>query len=111
MDTNNLPTSTHNIPSHLSRILQKPMVQYLQVGQLDKASELLPTTIEGALDATPIHMIAKVIDPVKVESFIAYQLTRLAAMVNVDQRLNIQTHQVRFIAQALMENFSYESLA
>jgi hypothetical protein len=87
------------------------MVQYLQVGQLDKVSELLPTTIEGALDATPMHMIAKVIDPVKVESFIAYQLTRLATLVNVDQRLNIQPHQVRFIAQALMENFSYESLA
>jgi hypothetical protein len=87
------------------------MVQYLQAGQLDKASELLPATIEGALDATPIHMIAKAVDPARVEAFIAYHLTKLAALVNVDQRLNIQPHQVRFIAQALMENFSYESLA
>jgi hypothetical protein len=87
------------------------MVQYLQAGQLDKASELLPTTIEGALDATPIHMIAKAIDPIKVESFIAFELTKLATLVNIDQRLNLQPHQIKFVAKSIMDDFNYESLA
>ncbi len=100
-----------NLPEHLLKILQKPMVQFLQVGQMEKATELLPTTVEGCLDATPIFMVEKVIDPIKVEAFIAYHIVRVAAMVNVDPRLNLQPAQVKFIAQSLRENFTYESLA
>jgi hypothetical protein len=78
---------------------------------MDKATDLLPLKIEDALDATPICMIEKVIDPLKIEAFIAYHLIHVSAMINVDTRLNLQPAQVKFIAQSLRENFSYESLA
>jgi hypothetical protein len=87
------------------------MVQYLQQSRLDEAAKLLPSTIEQAVHGTPIRMMTRVVEEKKVEAFVAFELTILASLVNVDQRLSLQGHQIPFIAQALMANFRNESLA
>ena len=87
------------------------MVTFLEAGRMDKVSELMPTTIEKAVNGTPIAMVAKVVEPKRIEAFIAFELTKLASMVNVDERLNLQPHQIPIIAQGLMEDFKTENLA
>lgn len=78
---------------------------------MDKVSELMPNTIEQAVKGTPVCVVCQAVEPKKVEAFIAYELIKLASRVNVDQRLNIQEHQVNFIAYQLMQQYKNESLA
>jgi hypothetical protein len=87
------------------------MVRYLLESRLDKVPELMPSTIEQASKGTPISVVCQVVDPKKVEAFIAFELIKLASLVNVDQRLNIQEHQVNFIASQLMTQYKNENLA
>jgi hypothetical protein len=91
--------------------MQKPMVQFLLAGRMDQVSDLMPSSIQKAVNGTPISNLLHVVDPVRLEQFIAFELTKLAAMVNVDQRLNLQPHQVPFIAKGLLETFKFENLA
>lgn len=79
---------------------------------MDKVSALMPSTVEMASKGTPVSMVARVVDPLRIEAFLAFELTKnVADMVNVDQRLNLQAHQIPTIAKMLMENFKNESLA
>jgi hypothetical protein len=80
------------------------MVRHLQAGNLREALDLMPSRIDLAIKGTPIANITKAIDPIKVEAFIAFVLSReVAAMWNGDQRLNLQAHQIPVIAKSLME--------
>lgn len=87
------------------------MVQNLLAGKLDEAMRLLPSTVEEACKGTPIQMLTAAVGEKRIEAFIAFELTMLASMVNVDQRLNLQPHQIPVIAQELMKNFKTENLA
>lgn len=79
---------------------------------MDQVLQLMPTRIEEAVKGTPISVVCKVVDPLKIESFIAFLLTReVAAMWNGDQRLNLQGHQIPTIAKTLIEEFKTENLA
>lgn len=78
---------------------------------MDKVSETLPSNIEQALDEPPICMVSKVVDPKSIEAFIAIELTKLKSMINIDDRLNLQSHQIPSIAASLLDLYSNESLA
>jgi hypothetical protein len=107
-----LQINTRNIPPALLPLSRKPMVQYLASGQMDKASALMPTRIEHAAKGTPIAMVTLVVEPVKVEAFIVFELTKkVLDMFNGDPRLNLQPHQLPTIARGLIENYKNETLA
>jgi len=76
-----------------------------------EVSSNLPTRIEDALDEVPLCEITKHVPLKNIEAFIAIELTKLQSMVNIDNRLNLQSHQIPVIAQELLNSYSRESLA
>jgi hypothetical protein len=78
---------------------------------MQEASELLPSTIEEATKGTPVVMLLQVVPRQNIEAFLAIELTKLASLINVDERLNLQPHQIPFIAAQLIDQYKAESLA
>ncbi len=78
---------------------------------MDEAMKLLPSTIEAATKGTPICDLMRVTGERPIQAFVAFELAMLATMVNVDERLNIQEHQLPILAQELVRMFPTESLA
>jgi hypothetical protein len=78
---------------------------------MKKVASLLPNTIEQAIKGTPIAMLMRVVDRENIEAFLAVALTNVASMINVDERLNIQEHQIPFICKQLVDTYKNESLA
>lgn len=78
---------------------------------MDKVAALLPDKIEEAVKGTPVVMLTKVVDRRNIEAFLAIELTKLKTMVNVDERLNLQVHQIPEIAKTLVDHFKNENLA
>lgn len=76
-----------------------------------EVSSSLPTRIEDALDEVPVCEITKQVPLKNIEAFLAIELTKLQSMVNIDNRLNLQGHQIPVIAQELLNTYSRESLA
>lgn len=55
-------------------------------------------------------MLRKVVDPIRLEVFLAAELGKLKSMVNVDDRLNLQPPQIPFIAESLLKMYPVETL-
>jgi hypothetical protein len=92
------------VPAHLLECSS-----LLKQKRYKEVADLMPRTIEKAVaEGVPMLTVEKVTN--QVSALIEYQLIRLAAMVNVDQRLNLQKHQVPLIAQELYNNFKFESI-
>lgn len=69
----------------------------------------MPSTIEQAVeDGYPMSVINQATPNLK--AMIEYELIMTAKMVNVDQRLTIQAHQIPIIAETLYETFKDESI-
>lgn len=66
--------------------------------------------IRQILDRPPIAMLTKVVEPFRMEIFIAAQLQKLQASVNIDSRLNLQSGQIPVIAEELIKMFPLETL-
>lgn len=88
--------------SHAARALTDNNLQAL-VGSVGN-------TIAGILDRPTIAMLKKVVDTPLLEMFVAVVITDMIDGVNIDQRLNIQGHQVPIIAAQLVEQYPAESL-
>ena len=105
-------TDTNSTPPALQAISRKPMVKFLQEGKLDRVAALMPLRIEEAVKGTPISVVARVVDPLRIEAFLAFLLTKeVADMWNGDQRLNLQSHQIPIIAKSIMQDYPNENLA
>lgn len=78
---------------------------------MDKAASLLPNSIEQATKGTPVAMLLQVVDRQNIEAFLAIELTKLASLINVDERLNLQKGQIPIIASQLIDLHKGETLA
>lgn len=78
---------------------------------MQEVARLLPDKVEEAIKGTPISMLAKAVDIRNIEAFLAIELTKLKSMVNVDDRLNLQPHQIPMISEELVNTFKNENLA
>lgn len=90
-------------------------VEAIKGADFKTARALMPTTVQKAvIEGVPMIMVAKATDQIMpVENIIGYiehELIILSAMVNIDQRLNIQRHQLQVIAQELYDAFKAESM-
>lgn len=94
---------------NLMVVEESPTVKGLLENNFDLVRSV-GNSITGILDKPNIAMLKKVVDPTLLELFLATELTRLIDSVNLDQRLNIQGHQIPIIAAQLIESYPVESL-
>jgi len=71
----------------------------------------MPTSVEKALDEQPVCMVLKKVNVNNVYEFLVIELNKLAMLLNIDNRLNLQAHQMPFLAESLVDMFPNESLA
>lgn len=84
-------------------------LEAISAADFKAARDLMPTVIQKAvIEGVPMAVLSKATP--NVVGYIEHELIILASMVNVDQRLNIQRHQLPVIAHELYEQFKTESI-
>lgn len=77
--------------------------------RFDKASNLLPTKIEQAIEEPKIREVIKAIGEAPVKLMIQFELIKLAELMSVGGNLN--NAQITFISEQLIEMYPTESIA
>lgn len=82
----------------------------LKANDFDALVKSVGTSVTDILDRPPIAMLKQVVEPVRLELFLAQQLHKLQGQVNIDARLNLQPHQIPIIAEELLKMYPVETL-
>jgi hypothetical protein len=106
----NSPTQKSNTLPQLSILLQTTTAKSLASGKFEDIEKSVGMSIKDILDKPPIAMLKKVVEPEKIETFLAIQLGKLIGTVNIANNLNIQNFQIPFIAAHLIEMYPVESV-
>ena len=85
-------------------------VALLKDNKFDALAKAVPNKIAELLDCEPIESLIRNAGEQTVLAFVEAELIKLAANVNVDQRLNLKDYQVPVIAEHLMTNYKWESI-
>lgn len=101
--------NNNNLPELLSTS-NSITVTNLMANDFDGLVKSVGTSISDILDRPAIAMLKKVVDPVRLEIFLAQQLQKLQNSVNIDARLNLQPHQIPIIAEELLKMYPVETL-
>ena len=94
----------------LQKVEESPTVAALTGNDFPALIGSVGYNVGALLDRPNISMLKKVVDTQLLEMFVAVVLTDLIDSVNIDQRLNIQGHQVPIIAAQLVDQYPAESL-
>lgn len=79
------------------------------MGKYKEVANLLPKTIQGAVNEPPISEVMKVVGKGKIVVFLKAELVLLSSRISVSG--NITSEQLEFISTQLVEFFPNESLA
>jgi hypothetical protein len=90
--------------------LQSTTATRLNNNEFVELEQSVGTQVKAILDRPNIAMLKKVVDPLRLELFIAQQLQKLQGFVNIDARLNLQSHHIPIIAEELIKMYPVESL-
>ena len=85
-------------------------MELLAVGKYAEISQNVSNKISDLLDCEPIASLISHAGGQRVEQYVAAEIVKLAANVNINPTLNIKSHQIPTIAQGLIENYKWESL-
>lgn len=98
-----------------SAICKSITLQGLEKNDFAAITQSVGSSIAGILDRPPIAVLKRVltvmeVNPVRIELFLAEELSKLAYALNIDERLNLQAEQIPYVAQALIAQYPAESL-
>lgn len=79
-------------------------------GKYAEISQNVPNKIVDLLDCEPITSLISHAGGQRVEEYVASEIVKLAASININPALNVKGHQIPTISQVLIENYKWESL-
>jgi hypothetical protein len=90
--------------------LQSTTALRLNSNEFEELAVSAGSSIPAILDRPAIAMLKKVVEPLRLELFLAKQLQKLQEFVTIDARLNLQAHHIPIIAEQLIKMYPVESL-
>lgn len=82
----------------------------LVTGKFDEISKTVSNRVSDLLDCEPITALISHAGSKRVEEYVAAEIVKLAANVNINPALNVKGFQIPVIAQHLIENYKWESI-
>lgn len=109
MENNSLQKTENQVPATLQQLSKSELIKMLERGNFKAVTDLLPSTVTGAVSQPPICDVIRITGRSQVVRFIEFELVKVVALISVGNTLS--DAQVQFIATQLVEFFPNESLA